>query len=148
MKYEVKSVGIWSVAKISFVIYGVLGFVVGIFYAGFLSLFAGLFRMAGQEEMPAIFTGVAFVFLPVIFAFLGAIIGLIQNGLAAVLYNLFARGVGGIEINLSGTGGSEPQAYGGVQPIYSAPSVTPSQPPTGFQTGAPPYPPPSSGPAV
>ena len=42
MNYEIKRISIWSVAKVSFVLGGVMGFVLGMFFWMFASMVAQL----------------------------------------------------------------------------------------------------------
>ena len=90
----VKSVGVLSMAKIMGLIYGSMGL---IFAPLFLLVgLAGLF--AGQQKNPfAGMIGVVFALLmPVLYAGMGFIAGAI----GALLYNLFANWVGGIELEI------------------------------------------------
>jgi hypothetical protein len=90
----VKSVGIMSVAKIMGLIYGCLGLV-------FMPLFliVGLAgSMAGQGKTP--FAGVFGIFLAIFMPILYGILGLLMGAIGGLLYNLFARLVGGFELEL------------------------------------------------
>src|SRR5579862_2418598 len=83
----IKSVGVLSVAKI-----------LGLIYAPFFLLIGTLASLAGQHKgpFPGIF-GVAFaLFMPVFYGLIGFICGAI----GALLYNLFAKLVGGFELEL------------------------------------------------
>jgi hypothetical protein len=90
----IQSVGVLSVAKIMGLIYGTLGVIVLPFFV----LVSALGMAAGGKH--ALFSGVAglvlAVMMPVFYAGLGFIIG----ALGGALYNLFAKWVGGIEVNV------------------------------------------------
>lgn len=87
-----------SVMRISAVCYGVLGLLEG-------AIFAVVFSMAplaapGHDGPPR-FAGPVFgVFALVGFPFLFAAMGAIMGGLSAVIYNVTARFIGGIEVEV------------------------------------------------
>ncbi|HLC64861.1 MAG TPA: DUF3566 domain-containing protein [Candidatus Nanoarchaeia archaeon] len=87
----IKRLDVWSVAKIQALIMAVFGLVFGILYAFFLS---GVGLMMGTGMLLGLAPIIA---LPVLYGILGLALG----ALTALLYNLFARWVGGIEIELS-----------------------------------------------
>jgi len=85
-----------SVAKVALVIYGVLGLVVGGFFA-LLAVFGASFGAAMGDEsalMGAAFGLGAVIVLPIFYGCLGALMGLFMSW----LYNVVAGVVGGIEI--------------------------------------------------
>ena len=128
MRYELKRLGFWSVIKVTFILYGILGFILGIFYALFLAFFASLAEYAGGQDFPAIFSGALLIFVPIFIAFIVAIGGVIQNGVLVGLYNLFVRAIGGIEVTLASL---EPAT--GAPAVGTAPvtyTFTPTQPPS------------------
>jgi H+/Cl- antiporter ClcA len=90
----VKSVGVLSVGKIMGMIYGCMGLI----FAPFFLLIGLVGSLAGQGRSPfAGMFGVGFaVLMPVFYGVIGFIAGLI----GALLYNLFARWVGGFELEL------------------------------------------------
>lgn len=95
-----KRIGVLSCAKISGILYAVIGLIIG----AVLSLFAlvGLALGAGGSGQPAeavfglLFGVGAVIILPVFYGALGFISGLIM----AALYNVLANVVGGVEIEL------------------------------------------------
>jgi len=90
-----KSVGVFSVAKIMGALYAAIGFIGGCFVALFSVVGAGL--AGGQEGVFAMVFGVGAVFiLPVFYGVLGFVAG----ALGSVLYNFVAGVAGGIELNL------------------------------------------------
>lgn len=90
----IKKMGIWSVAKIEALIFALLGLVEGIMVA----LFAPTEFASMQASAPWEFTlgPWAILVLPLVYLAMGFVIGVI----GAALYNLFAKMVGGIEIEL------------------------------------------------
>jgi hypothetical protein len=92
-----RSVGVMSVAKVSAVLMAIAGLIEGI-------VFAGLGTMIGSlaEGTPMVALG-AFGFMAIImFPIGGAISGFIGGAISAVLYNLVAGKIGGIEMDLIG----------------------------------------------
>ena len=92
----INRVGPVSVAKIALIVYGVLGLVFG----GIISLFALAGSMiadkSGSGPLAALFGVGAIVILPICYAVIGAIGALIMTG----IYNLAARAMGGIELDV------------------------------------------------
>jgi hypothetical protein len=86
-----------SAMKVFAVLYAVIGLVAGAFFS--LLGMAGMMTQASQD-LPAgfglIFGAAAIIVLPIVYAILGAIGGLIM----AAIYNLVARYTGGIQIQL------------------------------------------------
>jgi hypothetical protein len=90
----VKSIGVLSMAKIMGAVYGALGL---IFMPIFLLVgFAGMMTGSREGALGAVGGVVVAVLFPVIYAAMGFVGGAI----GALLYNLFARWVGGIELQL------------------------------------------------
>jgi hypothetical protein len=90
----VKSVGAMSVAKIMGLIYGCMGLI----FAPLFLLIGLLGSMAGPNKSPlASLFGVGFaIFMPLLYGGMGFLVGAI----GALLYNLFARLVGGFELEI------------------------------------------------
>jgi hypothetical protein len=102
----IKSVGVLSVAKIMGLIYGMLGLIFVPFFLlmGVLGMFAG----GGHGALG----GVASVVLAMIFPVIYGGMGFISGAIGALLYNWFARWVGGIEVEVQGTSASYPLVAG------------------------------------
>lgn len=91
---EIKSVGILSVAKFSAAQGAVIGLVYGVFAALFALAAAG--GMPNRGAFALGFGAAAIVIAPLIFLVVGFIGGIIS----AIVYNLVAGMVGGIELEL------------------------------------------------
>lgn len=92
--HMIKSVGVLSVAKIMGLIYGCLGLILIPFF-----LLIGLVgSLAGKQQSPfAGMIGLVFAFLaPILYGIMGFVMGAI----GAALYNLFAKWIGGIEVQV------------------------------------------------
>lgn len=103
MTYEWKRCDVWSVMKISFLMCGVGGFILGLFYAIVLTLIGGILNMVGGsefEEISGLFSGPFWFFLAFVMAFVYAVLGSIIAAILTWLYNFFARLVGGIKVTL------------------------------------------------
>ncbi|MGA8150209.1 MAG: hypothetical protein WB952_04615 [Terriglobales bacterium] len=89
-----KAVGVLSVAKILGLIYGTLGL-----------LFMPIFLLVGMAGMMvggrnSAFSGVAGLVLALLLPILYGGMGFIFGAIGALLYNLFAKWVGGIEVQV------------------------------------------------
>lgn len=100
MKQTINSVGVLSCAKVFGVLYGAISLVIMPFV-----LLAGLFvsLMPRAENAPP---GFALVIFAIIMPFFYAAIGFVFGALGAFVYNLAAKWVGGIEIDLQPAAGA------------------------------------------
>ena len=94
----VRSVGVWSAARL----YGAMTATMGLFFGGILALASMLGAgMGGSEDVPPWLAGVfgagAVIILPICYG----VMGLIGGAIGAILYNLFASIVGGVEVDVS-----------------------------------------------
>jgi len=107
----IKSVGVLSVAKIMGLIYACMGLI----FAPFFLLIGMVGSMAGQQKTPfaGIFGVSLALFMPVLYGLMGFIIGAI----GALLYNLFAKWVGGFELDMDLRASTLPISYPAVPPI-------------------------------
>jgi hypothetical protein len=112
--YIVKSVGVLSFAKIMGLIYGCLGLV----FAPVFLLVGLVGSLAGQAKTP--FAGVFGIVFAVCMPILYGIMGFITGAIGGLLYNLFARLVGGFELELAS------QPAGSLAPYPIIPPATPS----------------------
>ncbi|MFH2048571.1 MAG: DUF3566 domain-containing protein [bacterium] len=100
MKLEIKSIGIWSLIKISVFIHLIVGFIFGVFYAFMLSFMssAGVLPLdiMGNEDITLL--GMIII-VPIMFSIGGAVFGTIWVVICVFIYNLLAKLIGGLEIN-------------------------------------------------
>jgi hypothetical protein len=90
----VKSVGVMSVAKIMGLIYGCMG----LLFAPIFLLFGLVGSIAGQSKSP--FAGVFGMVLALIMPVMYGVMGFVTGAIGSLLYNLFAKWVGGFELHL------------------------------------------------
>jgi len=93
-----KSVGVLSAEKIMGVL-GAFGGLIGGAFMALISLLGGVVQQGGHGNaaIPALFVGVgAIVFLPILYGIFGFIGGMIY----ALLYNLAAGVIGGLELEI------------------------------------------------
>jgi hypothetical protein len=95
---EIKKFDPLSVMKISAICHSVFGLIEGAFFSFFFYTLVP--AMPNKEQLPRgfafFFSGFAIIIFPILFAFVGAIVG----GLGAAIYNVSARFVGGIEVDV------------------------------------------------
>jgi hypothetical protein len=141
VKYELKSIGYWSLIKISFIVNLIVGFIVGFFFALFIgivvSLAANLTGMTGVAfpggELPSIW--VLIIIYPFMFGFGGAVFNTILYVIIAFIYNIAAKGVGGVELELNevrvqtSTQIPPPMDQSATRVIPTPPPQTPPPPP-------------------
>jgi hypothetical protein len=100
--FVLKKIPLWPVLKMAFVVFIIIGIVIGVFYAILLSTWGVLmssFADAGLGSQVTMLRGLGFILIPVI-AVMYAIFGTIVVAIWTVVYNLIAAVVGGIEFVL------------------------------------------------
>jgi hypothetical protein len=112
-----KSVGVMSVAKIMGVIYGCIG----LLFAPFFLLIGVIGSVAGQQKTP--FAGIFGVFFALMMPVLYGVMGFVMGAIGALLYNLFAKMVGGFELELEQRPVTLTAPYPLVPPATPAPNV-------------------------
>jgi hypothetical protein len=90
----IKSVGVLSVAKILGLVYGCMG----LLFAPFFLLFGLIGSVVGQGKSP--FAGIFGVVFAILMPVLYGAMGFVSGAIGALLYNLFARWVGGFELEM------------------------------------------------
>ena len=113
---KLRSVRVFSVAKVNAILYGILGLIL----APFFLIGPGLAVMGAPGMRRSLIGMVLFTaFVPLFYA----VIGFIFGGLMAFIYNAISHAVGGIEIELD----LSPAATGplATQPIFPAPNPVP-----------------------
>ncbi len=105
MRYQLKRIDPWSACKITFLIAGAVGFVIGALYAVAITLMASFIGMAGMsdgmpEEMGYIVgaTGLIAVVAWIVLTILYAVLGALVVSLGTWLYNLLAGAIGGVNV--------------------------------------------------
>ncbi len=103
MKKILKRIGLLSVFKISFVIGLILGFFIGAVYALMFSL-AGLFAIIGVGGDEAAAGGLMLIAIALVMMIVISLIYAVFSGVGsmvyAFIYNLLAKFVGGVELEL------------------------------------------------
>jgi hypothetical protein len=100
-----KRLGPLSFAKVSGLLYGIFGLVAGCVCA-LISLVGGVASdEPGGPVFGALFGVGAVIFLPIVYGGLGFVMSLVMAG----LYNVVARWVGGVEIQIEQVGASSTQ---------------------------------------
>lgn len=91
----VKRIGLFSAAKIGFVVYAVVGLLAGIACSGFA--FAGVpFGPHAHFALTGILGLLPLVLCPLLYGIIGGIV----TFLGALIYNLTSRWTGGLEVDL------------------------------------------------
>jgi hypothetical protein len=99
----VKRIGPGSAFKLGLITYAILGLVLGIFMAAIYGIMGSLAGTLSQSAVPgARFLGLgmglgAIVFLPICYGLFGGVFAAI----GAVIYNVVAGWVGGLEVDIS-----------------------------------------------
>jgi hypothetical protein len=100
---RVKRIGIGSAAKLSGAMYGAAGLIFGGIF-GLLSMFglgiASQMAADSPDAPPAILGALFGVGAIILFPVFYGLMGLVVGAVGAALYNLFARLVGGLEVEL------------------------------------------------
>jgi hypothetical protein len=145
MKYELKSIGVWAFVKIAFVINFFAGVAAGLvgslFFVPLLAFFLTSMEEMGQPDPDLLFPesggfAALIFYLPLLYGFLGAVVGTLFQTFVVLAYNLLVKVVGGFELVL--------------EPVVT--TVTPATPqvvaatPTTQPVPPPPPPPAPSGP--
>ncbi|MBD3170096.1 MAG: hypothetical protein GF307_11480 [candidate division Zixibacteria bacterium] len=111
MKYYVRRISVWSVVKITFLLNGIFGALIGLFIGFILLIFSAVFTRFGgymppQADILPTFAGgvLSVIFLPVFYGFMLAIVnGIIITAIVVWLYNILAGALGGVEVELEAT---------------------------------------------
>jgi hypothetical protein len=101
MTYEIRRIDIWSVVKIAFILCGIFGLFAGLLYAIMLTMVGGfLSQMGGEFGNLQSVTGVVGIFVAFFLALFYAVIGAVGTAIFAWIYNLLAKGLGGVKFHL------------------------------------------------
>lgn len=105
MTLEIKRLDVWSCVKVGFILFGILGLIIGIFYAlmiGFITSLMGPLGGSEIEPLAGLFSGALGIFMAFFMAIFYAVMGAVATAITVWLYNVCARWVGGIMVNLEG----------------------------------------------
>ena len=105
---RIKSIGVFSFAKISGLGYFAMGLLMVPFFLIFGLIGATAARQAGAPQFPAVFFVVFAIMAPFIYGGMGFVMGAI----GALVYNLLASWVGGVELDFEAV----PPVYAVVPP--------------------------------
>lgn len=101
MTYEIKKIDVWSVVKIAFILSGIFGLLAGLLYAVLLTLVGGILsQLGGEFEAMQGLTGAVSIFMAFFLALFYAVIGAVGAAICTLIYNLLARGLGGVKFYL------------------------------------------------
>ncbi len=107
MKYQLKRIDTWSAVKLTFVIGGAVGFVVGALYAVLITVMASFVGMMGMsegmpEEMGYVVSATGFIAVIawIVITIMYAVLGSLVVALSSWLYNLVAGVIGGVNLTL------------------------------------------------
>ncbi|MBS1266800.1 MAG: hypothetical protein MAG795_00769 [Candidatus Woesearchaeota archaeon] len=94
----IKKIGVMSLGKVFAVLYAILGLIVGVF----MTLFSLIGAAVGMQESTSMLGGAivgifSIILVPIIYGAMGFVSGLIM----ALLYNLVASWVGGLEVEIN-----------------------------------------------
>lgn len=92
---ELRKIGIVSVMKLCFVLYAIIGLLVGLVITAMSLLMTAALQSADTPSFVGfIFGPLAIIIMPIFYGILGALF----SGFAALIYNLLAARVGGIQV--------------------------------------------------
>ncbi len=103
--FRLRTIDVWSVFKVAFILYAVLGLVAGVFYAFVFVVLGQLGNFLGDEDIPGlgVLTGFLGVVAIPVLAMLYGVFGSVVVAIGGALYNLAARWVGGIRMDFEVT---------------------------------------------
>ena len=101
MNYEIRRIDVWSVVKITFILGGIFGLLAGILYAFMLVMVGGFLSQLGDEfgVMQGV-TGAVSIIMIFFMALFYAVVGAVVAAIFTWIYNLLAKGMGGIRFHL------------------------------------------------
>jgi len=104
VNFELKRLDVWSLVKIVFFLYAIIGLLVGLFYTLIFTLVGGMAGFLSRENvfpMMGPFSGLVVFFMSFVFAIFYAVFGSIVTAISAGLYNLLAKWMGGVKLSLA-----------------------------------------------
>ena len=108
--YELKSVDVWSCAKVAGVVYGCMSLLL------LPIVLLSIAMSAGSAQPFGVSTAVALTLLAIFAPLVYVVLGMLFGVLSAWIYNVTAKWVGGLRLNLQGDGiaVNPPRATGSV----------------------------------
>jgi hypothetical protein len=104
MNYEIKRFDIWSVIKVCFVIYLILGFFMGLVWVSVVGMIARFAQHFGGQEIPDLpiksFGAIGTLFLAVFFSIFYSVFLTFFTAIGVLIFNLVSRLTGGIEVEV------------------------------------------------
>ena len=94
--YQIKKFDIGSVAIISLILFSILGFLLAIPFSFFSYLVSSFSPSSVQDESSSIFGLLFIIIMPILYG----IGGTIMNVIMAAIYNIIAKKMGGLKIEL------------------------------------------------
>ena len=122
----IRRFGVFSVAKMSAIIWFIFGLIVGVLYGLFFMIFGAALSSFAPEGQGMDATGsiVAGVFMMVVIPIIYGIMGLIAGAVGTLVYNILAGMIGGVKFEIEGV----QQAYSPPPPPQDwAPNPYPAQ---------------------
>ena len=103
MKVEIRQVDVVSITKIAFILYSILGLIIGVIYVFVAMMLGSFLDYAAQEDiglMKVAATGFGVLLIPLLALFYGCV-GAIAGLLFGLFYNVTARAIGGVGLTVS-----------------------------------------------
>jgi hypothetical protein len=151
---ELKRIDLWTLFKVAFFVYAVLGLIGGFFYLFFVLLATGIGGALIEEELPnfGLLGGALGIIMMPVLAFIYGAIGSVIATICGAIINLIMKATGGVkfDVDVVEVGGAVPAPATAGAPAPAAPSPPPpppTQPPpagptTPVEGGTPPSGPP------
>ncbi len=122
---EMRRIPVWPVMRVVFIVFLIIGIIVGLMYGFMMSSFGMLLSALGEspiEEGFPLIGNLGFLMIP-IFAIFYAVFGTIAAIIWVVIYNITASVVGGIELVLEEKGMPAPEPPAVSPPAAQGPTV-------------------------
>ena len=99
---EVRRIDLWTLFKVSFFVYALMGLIAGFFYLFFMLLASTIGTAIIEEEFPSfgLLGGALGIILMPIFAFLNGAIGAVATTIGGALVNLIMKAGGGVKFDV------------------------------------------------
>lgn len=143
MRFELRSISLWSILKVSFFLNLIIGFLYGILYAMLFSLFLSFSQFMPMDqygvdtsELPV---AILFVMFPILFSIGGAVVMTFFCIIFAMIYNLVAKLLGGYEFDLANVGELK-TSIAAAEKVVPIAKVRPDLPKPGVGSHPPPPP--------